>query len=423
MPKIASALLLLLIGAGLGASGTWWFLRDRISPAGAETPADATANVAAAPSSLPAGRGAVLIKLAPAAQEIAGIETAPLTPRTHTPEITAYGVFQEDPQNSFTLRAPLPGVLREPPDGEWPDVGQTIAAGTTVGRLDPRLTPAEQIDLASRLTQARADVADAEASLAAAKASYESKLRLNREDQAVSDRAVEEAEARVKSEQARLDGAQATVRLIEAAQADAGAGARPLTLTLPRGGIVVERAAAPGEAVEPGTLLLRVVSYDSLIAQVDTPLGAHPDPQLETARILPIAEDGVVLEGRRISVGTPGVTPDRGLVLLFRVMTRDLPLRPGMRLEAHLPTAAQPATGVLVPRSAIVRSGGRDWVFVALTEDTFERRPLDAVAPLPDGWFVPSGLSPDDRVVTAGAQVLLSEEQKDAIDQEEAASE
>ena len=40
------------------------------------------------------------------------MKTEPLTAATRQPETVAYGVLQEDPAQTFTLRAPVAGVLR-----------------------------------------------------------------------------------------------------------------------------------------------------------------------------------------------------------------------------------------------------------------------------------------------------------------------
>ena len=72
--------------------------------------------------------------------------------------------------------------------------------------------------------------------------------------------------------------------------------------------------------------------------------------------------------------------------------------------------------GVMVPRTAIVRFHGDAWVYVQTGADTFERVAIALDHPLADGWFVRAGLKPQAKVVTTGAQQLLSEELKGQIE-------
>jgi hypothetical protein len=67
-------------------------------------------------------------------------------------------------------------------------------------------------------------------------------------------------------------------------------------------------------------------------------------------------------------------------------------------------------TGVMIPRSALVRSDGMACVYLRLSEDEFVRRTVVATRIRQDGWFVTSGFEPGDEVVTAGAGSLLAVE-------------
>jgi hypothetical protein len=82
----------------------------------------------------------------------------------------------------------------------------------------------------------------------------------------------------------------------------------------------------------------------------------------------------------------------------------------GLTQSAHIKTRTAQA-GVLVPRPAVIRFKGSDWVYVRAGPGLFERRLLDTPVPEPDGFFVPKGLSPGDEVVTRGAAALFTAEQ------------
>lgn len=68
------------------------------------------------------------------------------------------------------------------------------------------------------------------------------------------------------------------------------------------------------------------------------------------------------------------------------------------------------AEGVLIPRAAVVRTGGASFAYVRLDATHFERRMIGGAAPEPGGLFAASGFRPGERVVVAGAAALLTAE-------------
>ena len=69
----------------------------------------------------------------------------------------------------------------------------------------------------------------------------------------------------------------------------------------------------------------------------------------------------------------------------------------------------KPQKGVLVPVSAVIRFAGKSWVYLQTESDRFERMPLPVDRAMGDGFFTDT-LEAGASVVTSGAQLLLSEE-------------
>jgi hypothetical protein len=82
-------------------------------------------------------------------------------------------------------------------------------------------------------------------------------------------------------------------------------------------------------------------------------------------------------------------------------------LAPGTNLVAHLAVGTRMA-GVVVPSAAIVWSEGKAWVYQQTGQDQFMQRPIATNLPVENGYFVANGLQGGDKVVTQGAQALLS---------------
>jgi hypothetical protein len=134
----------------------------------------------------------------------------------------------------------------------------------------------------------------------------------------------------------------------------------------------------------------------------------------------------------RIDVpGSPAIThigvgdPPAPVQLLGRAAAADLRVQgvallavlrgPGVRLAPagrQLPAMVESSgqdTGVIIPRSALLRQNGDLFVYVA-KGDRFERRVISGGRPVPAGWFTSNGLAPGDIIVTAGAGMVLAAE-------------
>ncbi len=357
--------------------------------------------------------GETVVTLDSATQRRIGLNVEALAAATLRPEIVALGTLQEDPSRSFTVRAPVAGVVRRT-EPSWPDLGAVLTNGAVVGAIEPHVSPVAQIDLRSQLAAAQADEAALVAALTVARAAFDRAKILNAEGKIVSDRALQEAEATMKGEEARLNAAREKARLVGASLTSAAGPTGPIPLRLEQGGEVVEVFVQPGEVVQSGQSILRVARFDTLVVKVDLPVGERVDRSIATARIILIGQEDRPLRGHRIAQSAADPRT-RGLSFLFRVGADGLVLRPGEAVTAYLPVPGERRTGVVIPRSAIVRFSDRAWAYVAIEPEKFSRREVTLDNPTEAGWFVASGFAVGERIVTAAVQMLLSEELKSQI--------
>ena len=82
----------------------------------------------------------------------------------------------------------------------------------------------------------------------------------------------------------------------------------------------------------------------------------------------------------------------------------------GLTQSAHIETTGS-RSGFLVPRPAVIRFRGSQWVYTRAGPAAFQRTLLTAPVAEADGFFVPDGLTADSEVVTAGAAILFTAEQ------------
>ena len=111
-----------------------------------------------------------------------------------------------------------------------------------------------------------------------------------------------------------------------------------------------------------------------------------------------------VSEAPRSSQAVPGNT--------YFYLVKGADLRVGARVVARVTTGNTSIDGVIVPNEAVVWHAGKSWVYRKQDADTFGRYEVSTQHPLGDGWFEATGLHAGDQVVVSGAQLLLSEELK-----------
>ncbi|MBN6742117.1 hypothetical protein JKG47_16595, partial [Acidithiobacillus sp. MC6.1] len=84
-------------------------------------------------------------------------------------------------------------------------------------------------------------------------------------------------------------------------------------------------------------------------------------------------------------------------------------VRIGMRVTVDLPLAKQAVQGVVIPAAAVLWYANQAWVYLQMDQNRFVRHIISTQAPVSGGWFE-MDLQPGQRVVTQGAQLLLSQE-------------
>ncbi|MFO1011252.1 MAG: HlyD family secretion protein [Planctomycetota bacterium] len=333
---------------------------------------------------------------------------------SHRPRLRALARVLDDPARRTVVRAPIAGRWLAAADGASLALGASLAAGAELGRVEPRLGAVERADAAAKLAQARADAAAARAELDAATRALDRLVELNARDKNASDKAVEDARARKDAAAARLVGAEDSAHTFEALLAPNANASAALPLRLASAGEVVELLARPGEDVDAGAALFAVADFATLRVRVDVPpsaasmvaptelaLGSPFDPTARwNARVTGLDAD---------STRSNGVA---GWIATFQPGASAAP-RPGAVLDAWIPFGAE-RSGFRVPEAAVVRLGGRAWVYVDEGDGAFERVELALDEPVEaehgGGWFTTDAWAGERELVVRGAQALLSTE-------------
>ncbi|MDP2868986.1 hypothetical protein [Methyloversatilis sp.] len=271
------------------------------------------------------------------------------------------------------------------------ELGQPLAvrAGTEHEAQAAVLDLEPLFALRGLLHEARADIARLAAQLARAETERDRVQALFSDDRNVSERTLQTARSQVEQDRAALAAARA--------RAD-GLHARLVHGWGPLAG------SATGEA--PDELERLADRRNSLVAVALR--GSGEAPPLMLLR-LPDGNDAI--EARRIGPAPRSLAQAAGETWLYK-SERVLPT--GTRLAARGVTGETMLS--LVPNSAVVWYAGLPWVYVRDDDEPeeFTRQALPADSQRPDGWLAPK-LEDDARVVTRGAQLLLSEELKHTL--------
>jgi len=307
------------------------------------------------PSRVSTDKGSTVVTLGPRTQQQSDIRTAPLQTGTHQDNFYSYGV---------------------------------------VVSIEPL------IELRSRYLAAKADANVARAALANSRQEHQRLLELNRDNRNVSDRAVIAAEAAWKADEARLLAAENAVSSLRD------------SIRQSWGEVLAEEITKPSS-----DLLQRLLQYHDVLLQVTLPFD-YPTPKPGSVlTVSPSGSTGKSIPAHFVSASPQTDSTIQGKTYFFRAPADDL--RSGMRIRVRMAnTSGKAVSGVIVPDDAVVWYGGQAWVYVKEGNDRFVRHAIDTDREAAGGWFNTGSLEPGQLVVTRGAQLLLSEEFKYQITNE-----
>jgi len=192
---------------------------------------------------------------------------------------------------------------------------------------------------------------------------------------------------------------------------------KAFTVAAPMSGFVIEKNVVSGQMVDAGNKLYRIadlgivwvlaqiyeqdLSFVRLGQEVVVKVASMPDREFRgrVTFIYPTVDEKTRTAKVRLEFENPGYF-----------------LKPGMFVSAQIQAELEDSA-VLVPDSAVLRSGAKNTVFVALAGGKFEARDVALGVEAENGIQVFSGLNAGERVVTSGQFLLDSESQlREAIE-------
>lgn len=152
----------------------------------------------------------------------------------------------------------------------------------------------------------------------------------------------------------------------------------------------------------------RLVSREDTLILVTLPVDASLSADVSMIRVSREGDRDVARKAYFVSPAYLATQQIQGETYYFRISTGKLRL--GMRLDAWIPQNDEPKTGFHIPEQAIVWYAGQPWTYVQQDEATFKRRALADGDIVVGGIFIESGFNAGDELVVSGSQMLLAEE-------------
>ena len=314
-----------------------------------------------------------------------------------------------------TVSAKITGRVREVLIEE----GMAVEEGQVMARLDPIDADAQRSLSAAQLAAARSQASSIAARLKEAEANVERLSNLV-DQQLVSRAQYEQAVAERDALRAELVSVRRNADVASGSLRIADLGVDNTVVRAPFAGVVVAKAAQPGEIVSPlsagggftRTGIGTIVDMDSLEVEVDVgeayigrvqpkmpvqaTLNSYPDWKIpaEVIAIIPTADRGKATVKVRVALKEKDarIVPDMGVTVSF--------------LEKAADAGSEPRPGVRVPASAVVERDGADVVFVVGADGIVERRTVQPAATVGDQREIASGLAPGETVVVNPADEL-----------------
>jgi hypothetical protein len=241
------------------------------------------------------------------------------------------------------------------------------------------------------LSKLNADLASARASLDASSAQYRRTRLLYAEQKNASLRDLQTAEATFLNDKVRIETLEQQLRDVWGSE--------------------IGRMDFRSRAELVGALIDR----REAVARVTAPVGEVLDGAPGHAQAFVLGHEQQPLQAQTV-YEAPTINPQmQGQSFLLLIGTNQFRISPGAAVSARFQASAKCEHGVMVPRAAVVRLAGKEWIYRERGHDRFVRHEIAPAELTSEGYFVTDNLPPGTPIVVSGAQSLLSEELKAQI--------
>ncbi len=366
--------------------------------------------------------------------------------QTVSRQITAVGRVVPAANSQAVVSTPVAGILS---DRQLPTIGQFISNGSTIAIVRQTATSAEQAQTRAAIAQAeaqRVQLQSQNAQISVENARLESDKRAATGEVDASKIRLDTARREADRMQRLFDGKASSEKQLQAARSEAASAqanydsavkrrdallaARPvapvnvgsisvggvnnnLTISAPFGGYVTKVNKSIGEQVSPGDAIIEISNLDTVY--VEAPIFERDLNLLGGGRTATFTTSAYPQEfkGSIIDIGASINEQTRAANVVFVVENAGRALRLGMQANVKL-DAEQTVTAMMVPKEAVIESEGKQYVYVLLSGEEFQRREVTIGDEYGEKVAILTGVEKGERVVTQGAYQLRLQELRPA---------
>ncbi len=251
----------------------------------------------------------------------------------------------------------------------------------------------------TQLLNLRASLTSAQANSQQYQTQYQRLKALNADDKNVSDLAVQQARASMVNERATANSNALSIKNLQS------------RIKLEWGDALAKQALSS----RPSAAFQRLLSRKDVLIQVSLPFSAPNPKPGDTIHVTPL-NGAHSIKASYVSAATQADSNGAGKTFYYSAPAQNL--RVDMRVAVEVAgSSAAASNGIVIPSNAVVWYAGTPWAYFKEENNQFIRRPISADTEVDAGWFN-QGFDTDSEVVVSGAQLLLSEEFKYLIKNE-----
>jgi len=159
------------------------------------------------------------------------------------------------------------------------------------------------------------------------------------------------------------------------------------------------------------------LSGQKILLQITLPVNKQLASEIQTIYVDATGNRSAATKAELISAAPQTDTTAQGESYFFQADGSRI--RPGMRVAAWIPEHGENRFGIVIPKPALVWYLDQAFVYIKTAAEQFSRRTIDSYSATSGGYFVGSGISAGEQLVVTGGQMLLSEELKGQIPDED----
>ncbi|MGZ8225454.1 MAG: efflux RND transporter periplasmic adaptor subunit [Methylococcaceae bacterium] len=159
------------------------------------------------------------------------------------------------------------------------------------------------------------------------------------------------------------------------------------------------------------------LSGQQTLLQITLPANKQLSEYSETVFIEASGDRSNAHPAKFISKAPLTIAIEQGQSYFFQTNANNLGT--GMKVTAWIPDQNQDQVGVIIPKSSLIWLMEQASIYLKVDEEKFIRRTISDYSVTANGYFIREEIKPGEQIVTTGSQLLLSEELRNQIPQED----